>query len=111
MVKPSKRFNSSLRTDIVQTMKVWLDSLPAAEMKAKCLYAWGEAYSPLELLEAIENQSEFGEEFLNALCTIHRRMRKKDPKAAVTDLIRMSINPAPADQIGISASKSAGRAS
>jgi hypothetical protein len=80
-------------------------------MGAKCLYAWGEAYSPSELLEAIENQTEFGEEFLRALCTIHRRMRKKNPKASVTDLIQMSILPTPADQKGMSATKSAGRAS
>jgi len=111
MVKSTKQFDSPLRTDIKQALKVWLASLPAVEMKAKCLCAWGEAYSPAELLEAIENRTRFGKEFLDALCAIHRRMRKKNPNAAVTDLIRKSIIRSDAARVGMSATNSASRAS
>lgn len=63
------------------------------ETKAKCLYARGVTYSPSELLEAVEHATEMGEEFLKALWMVHCRMKRKDPTASVTDLIRKSITP------------------
>jgi hypothetical protein len=84
-------------------MKDWLGSLPTAESNSKCVFGWDEAYSPMELLEAIENQTEFGEDFLSELYAIHRRMRKRNPRASVTDLIRMSIIPAHDVQKGMNA--------
>src|SRR5712671_4035147 len=91
MGKSSRRVDSQLRAEIEEALKAWLSSLPANEVRSKCLYALGEEYSPLEIVHAVEDHTDFGKEFIDALYALHRRMKKKNPNSSVTDLIRRSI--------------------
>jgi hypothetical protein len=76
-------------TTIVQALRQWVDELPNAD--AKCLYFSREAYSPREILRAVEERTELGETFVTMLSQLQERMTATNPKASVVDLIRRSV--------------------
>lgn len=91
MVNSSKGDAARLKAEILEALRSWYRSLPTRDAESKCVCASGVEYSPSEILQAVENETDFGKEFIAVLCAVQRRMRKKDPDASVIDLIRRGI--------------------
>lgn len=90
MASSSKKEHVQLKADIREALRIWFRSLPAHTVESKCLCASGVQYSPSEILEAVENDTNLGQDFIAGLCAVQRRMRKKNPTASVVDLIQRS---------------------
>jgi hypothetical protein len=91
MARLSNEDTTNLKSDIRKALMVWFKALPRHTVESKCLSVSGREYSPAELLNAVENNTEFGQEFVTGLCLVERRMRKKNPKASVVELIAKSM--------------------
>ena|ERR1700734_213802 len=91
MARLSNEDVTNLKQDIRAALRVWFRALPRHTVESKCLGVSGREYSPAELLNAVENNTEFGQEFVTGLCLVERRMRKKNPKASVVELIGRGI--------------------
>src|SRR5260370_24369877 len=91
MAKSSRDDGARLKKDIRDALRLWFRSLPAHVVESKCVCASGVEYSPLEILNAVEKETELGKDFIAGLCVVHRRMRKKKPNASVITLLHISI--------------------
>ena len=90
MANSSRKESVRLKADILAALRLWFKSLPMHAAESKCLCASGVEYSPSEILEAVENETDLGKEFIACLCAVQRRMGRKNPTASVLDLIRRS---------------------
>jgi hypothetical protein len=91
MTRLSKEELTNLKADIREALRYWFRALPRHTVESKCVSVSGTEYTPAELINAVENNTEFGQEFVTGLCLAERRMRKKNPKASVVELIGRSI--------------------
>ena len=82
---------NATRVEFTRAISDWVKSLPESEAQTPSVYVSGIGYSPLEVLEEVERQTELGREFLEGLYAIDKRMGKAKKAASVISLIRKCI--------------------
>jgi hypothetical protein len=79
-----------LQNDILKALQQWVRSLPPATAATTAIYVSGIGYSPRQVLYEVERRTDFGNEFIAGLCSLHDWMTDSDPHGSVVDLIMRS---------------------
>ncbi len=82
---------NATRTELTRAISDWVKSIPNSEARTPSVYVSGVGYSPLQILEEVERQTEFGREFLAGLYAVDKRMGATKKGRSVISLIRQSI--------------------
>ena len=93
MIRTSQNVSPELKAEIKQALRDWVGSLSRSDARAPATNVSGKEYTPLEILKAVEDETEFGVEFLSSLCSLHEHMAKRRPGLSVVALIRRSLAP------------------
>jgi hypothetical protein len=80
-----------VKRDLKKAISEWVTSLTCEEAKTKSVFLVGKAYTPLQILEEVEQETVFGTEFLTGLCALNDQMIQENPRASIFDLIRESV--------------------
>ncbi|PYU09606.1 MAG: hypothetical protein DMG37_22860 [Acidobacteria bacterium] len=83
---------TDFRAEIREALGHWVDSLNSDERTARCMMIARAVYSPAEIREAVENETEMGLKFIEGLLALQARISKQGSKLSVIDLIRNSVN-------------------
>jgi hypothetical protein len=83
---------SNFRTAIREALQDWVEALTPVNRTSTCISISGVEYSPLEILTAVEHNTDLGKEFVAGLRALQRRMHARTANASVTDLIRRSVD-------------------
>jgi hypothetical protein len=89
--KMTDKFETDFQTTIREALREWVQSLPVSDRTSNCICLSSVAYSPLEILEAVERGTELGKELMAGLSALQCRMVARDPHASVADLIQRSF--------------------
>lgn len=78
------------KAEIRVAISDWVRSLPSSDARKPSVFIEGASYSPLQLLEEIQGDTEFGREFLDELYEANRRLRGTRRGSSILALIRAS---------------------
>src|SRR5712691_5179137 len=91
MGRRSDNIPTGFKTELKQAVSDWVSSLSRQEAKTAAITVSGKDYTPLQILEEVQQETGFGIEFLTSLYSLHDRMNKRQPGTSVLSLIRRSI--------------------
>jgi hypothetical protein len=91
MAIPSRDIDPALKDGLKAVLTEWANSLPPTQANSTVITVSGVRYSPIQILDEVQRSTEFGNEFLAGLSSLHDWMVQEDPESSVIDLIRNSI--------------------
>jgi hypothetical protein len=74
VLKGSSTVSTAAKAEITLAISAWVGSLPKSEARKPSVFVNGASYSPLQILEEVQRETEFGQEFLAGLCEVNQRL-------------------------------------
>jgi hypothetical protein len=81
---------NTTKAEYKQAISEWVKSLPQSKARASSVFVSGVAYSPLQILEEIEHETDLGKEFLAGLYSLNCRLSSANKSTSIVGLIRQS---------------------
>lgn len=77
--------------DLVIALHRWATSLPPGEVNGPVISVSGVEYTPRQILDEIDLDTDFAKEFIAGLSSLHEWMTSAIPESSVIDLIEASV--------------------
>ena len=87
-LKGSAHLPDETRAEYTRAISEWVKSMPREEARTPSVYVSGVGYSPQQILKEIEEETEFGQEFLSGLHAVSRRMGAAKKGGSIITLIQ-----------------------
>jgi len=84
-----------LKAEVTKALSEWVNSLPSAKANSMAMCVSGIEFTPIQILDEVEHETDFGKQFLTGLFALHSLMIEDQPGTSVVDLIRRSIKVEP----------------
>jgi hypothetical protein len=81
----------SFNDQVKEALSEWVKSLTPHEAHKAVIFVSGVRYTPSQILEEVENESDFGMKFLAGLYALNHQMMKNGSRISMVDLIRQSV--------------------
>jgi hypothetical protein len=78
------------KAEYKRALRQWVESLPRSDAQATSLFVSEATFSPLKILEEVENETDLGREFLGGLYALSLRLKAAGKSTPIADLIRRS---------------------
>ena len=91
VIRGTARIPETTKTEFTRAIADWVKSIPKTEARTPSVYVSGVGYSPLQILKEVEEETEFGQEFLAGLYAVNRRMGAANKGASIVELIHGCI--------------------
>ena len=90
VLKGSSTVSTAAKAEITRAISEWVRSLPKSEARKPSVIVSGVSYSPLQILEEVQRETEFGQEFLAGLFEVNKRLGGTRHGSSILALIRAS---------------------
>jgi len=78
------------KSEYKRALRQWVASLPRSQASATSVFVSAAGFSPLQVLEEVENETDLGKEFLAGLYALSLRLKAANKSTSIADLIRQS---------------------
>ena len=79
-----------IKQEYNQAISDWVSSLSRREAETPSIFVSGMGYSPVDIRDAVTNETDFGNNFIAGLFALSRRSNSSDSHRSIVDLVRQS---------------------